>query len=54
VTGGPWYRLYKGDYGMLQLGAQLSYTRRNIFSGTGGAPSTDDLMFFTSLRYFPF
>jgi hypothetical protein len=54
VTGGPWYRLYKGDYGTLQLGAQLSYTRRNIFSGIGGAPSTDELMFFTSLRYFPF
>ena len=54
VTGGPWYRLYKGDYGILQLGAQVSYTRRNIFSGTGGAPSTDDLIFFTSLRYYPF
>jgi hypothetical protein len=54
VTGGPWYRLYKGDYGTLQLGAQLSYTRRNIFSGIGGAPSTDELMFFTSLRYLPF
>jgi hypothetical protein len=54
VTGGPWYRLYKGEYGTLQLGAQLSYTRRNIFSGIGGAPSTDDLMVFTSLRYLPF
>ena len=54
VTGGPWYRLYKGDYGTLQVGAQLSYTRRNIFSGTGGSPSTDDLIFFTSLRYLPF
>ena len=54
VTGGPWYRLYKGDYGTLQLGAQLSYTRRNIFSGIGGSPSTDDLIVFTSLRYAPF
>ena len=54
MTGGPWYRLYKGDYGMLQLGAQLSYTRRNIFSGIGGSPSTDDLIVFTSLRYAPF
>lgn len=54
VTGGPWYRLYKGTYGILQLGAQVSYTRRAIFSGIGGAPSTDDLMFFTSLRYYPF
>ena len=54
VTGGPWYRVYKGDYGTLQIGAQLSYTRRNIFSGIGGSPSTDDLIFFTSLRYLPF
>ena len=53
VTGGPWYRVYKGDYGTLQIGAQLSYTRRNIFSGIGGSPSTDDLIFFTSLRYIP-
>jgi hypothetical protein len=53
VTGGPWYRLYKGDYGALQIGAQVSYTRRNAFSGIGGSPSTDDLMFFTSLRYYP-
>jgi hypothetical protein len=54
VTGGPWYRLYKCEYGILQLGAQLSYTRRNIFSRIGGSPSTDDLMLFTSLRYYPF
>lgn len=54
VTGGPWYRLYKGDYGTLQVGAQLSYTRRSIFAGIGGAPSTDDLMLLTSLRYLPF
>ena len=54
VTGGPWYRLYKGEYGTLQVGAQISYTRRNIFTGTGGAPSTDDLIFLTSLRYSPF
>ena len=53
VTGGPWYRLYKGDYGALQIGAQVSYTRRNAFSGIGGSPTTDDLMFFTSLRYYP-
>ena len=54
VTGGPWYRVYRGDYGTLQIGAQLSYTRRNIFSGIGGSPSTDDLILLTSLRYSPF
>jgi hypothetical protein len=53
VSGGTWYSLYKGNYGMLRIGAQGSYTRRNIFKGIGGSPSTDEGMFFTSLRYYP-
>jgi hypothetical protein len=53
VAGGAWYSLYKGDYGMLRIGAQGSYTRRYIFKGIGGAPSTDEAMFFASLRYYP-
>jgi hypothetical protein len=53
VAGGAWYSLYKGSYGMLRIGAQGSYTRRYIFKGMGGSPSTDEGMFFTSLRYYP-
>jgi hypothetical protein len=53
VAGGAWYSLYKGSYGELRIGAQGSYTRRYIFNGIGGSPSTDDGMFFTSLRYYP-
>jgi hypothetical protein len=53
VAGGGWYSLYKGSYGMLRIGAQGSYTRRYIFKGIGGSPSTDEGMFFTSLRYYP-
>jgi hypothetical protein len=53
VSGGAWYSLYKGDYGTLRIGAQGSYTRRDIFKGIGGSPSTDEGMFFTSLRYYP-
>ena len=53
IAPGFWYTLYKGNYGMLRIGAQGSYTRRNIFKGIGGSPSTDDGMFFTSLRYYP-
>jgi len=53
VAGGAWYSLYKGSYGMLRIGAQGSYTRRYIFKGIGGSPSTDEGMFFTSLRYYP-
>jgi hypothetical protein len=54
LTGGLWYRVLQGDFGTLALGAQGSYTKRDIFSGVGGSPSTDDLMFFTSVRYYPF
>jgi hypothetical protein len=53
VAGGAWYSLYKGSYGMLRIGAQGSYTKRYIFNGIGGSPSTDEGMFFTSLRYYP-
>jgi hypothetical protein len=53
IAGGVWYSLYKGNYGMLRIGAQGSYTQRYIFNGTGGSPSTNDAMFFTSLRYYP-
>jgi hypothetical protein len=53
VSGGAWYSLYKGSYGTLRIGAQGSYTRRDIFKGIGGSPSTDEGMFFTSLRYYP-
>jgi hypothetical protein len=53
ISGGSWYSVYKGSYGMLRVGAQGSYTRRDIFKGIGGSPSTDNIMFFTSLRYYP-
>ena len=53
VAGGAWYSLYKGSYGELRIGAQGSYTQRYIFKGIGGSPSTNQGMFFTSLRYYP-
>jgi len=53
ISGGAWYSLYKGSYGTLRIGAQGSYTQRSIFRGIGGSPSTNEGMFFTSLRYYP-
>jgi hypothetical protein len=53
VSGGAWYSLYQGSYGELRIGAQGSYTQRYIFKGIGGSPSTNEGMFFTSLRYYP-
>ena len=54
LTLGAWWRLYQGRYGNMAVGAQGSYTRRNTFAGTGGAPSTDEDIVMTSFRYYPF
>lgn len=54
LTMGAWWKFYKGSYGTMQAGLQDSYTRRQIFTGVGGAPNTNDNMTFISLRYYPF
>jgi hypothetical protein len=54
VTVGFWQNLYKGDYGRVAAGAQYEYIRREAFAGIGGAPSTNDNIVMTSLRYYPF
>jgi len=60
-TIGFWHVLYKGDRGRMQYGLQYSYVQLNAWSGTTGTPSatsaqfhptTNDSMFFTSLRYY--
>src|SRR5262249_10246112 len=51
---GFWHNLYKGDYGRVAVGAQYEYIKRLTFAGVGGAPSTDDNIFMTSFRYYPF
>jgi hypothetical protein len=53
-TLGAWWRFYQGNFGTAQVGAQYSYTRRAIFRGVGGAPTTDENIVMLSLRYFPF
>ena len=53
-TVGAWWKFLKGDFGTMQTGVQYSYTRKNAFQGTGGAPKTDDNMVFFSFRYYPF
>jgi len=55
VAPGFWKKIYKGDYGAMQVGAQYSLTRRNTFADINGvAPHSYINMFFTSLRYSPF
>ncbi len=54
LTVGFWHDLYKGHLGRVALGAQYEYLKREAFNGVGGAPSTDDSVIYTSLRYYPF
>ncbi len=54
LTAGGWWKFYKGSFGTMQAGLQDSYTRREIFRGTGGAPNTNDNITMVSLRYYPF
>jgi len=56
-TVGFWQNLYKGNYGRVAAGAQYEFIKRksfDTFPGNGGAVSTDDNIFLTSLRYYPF
>jgi hypothetical protein len=54
VSVGFWQNIYKGDYGRVAVGGQYEYLKRDAFEGLGGAPSTDDNIVMTSLRYYPF
>ncbi len=54
INVGTWWRAYQGKFGSLRFGLQYSYTHLTDFAGAGGKPVTDDNMFFTSIRYYPF
>jgi len=57
ATVGFWQNIYKGTYGRVAAGAQYEYIVRKSFDtnpGNGGAVSTNDNVFLTSLRYYPF
>jgi len=51
---GFWDKVYNGPFGQFRVGVEYSYTERKAFLGIGGAPSTNDNMIFTSIRYYPF
>jgi hypothetical protein len=55
ITGGFWYRFYKGNWGYLQAGIQDEYVRRTLFAGntSGGASAGINIAMF-SFRYYPF
>src|ERR1700735_4025683 len=57
-TLGFWYRVYSGEKGRVQWGAQYSYITRNTWAGSSATagvssqPSALDNMVFTSFRYY--
>jgi hypothetical protein len=68
VTAGFWQDLYKGNFGRVAAGFEWEWIRRESFPGTGvptgtagpagltpaGSVKTDDNIFMTSLRWYPF
>ena len=54
VTVGFWQNVYKGDYGRVAFGAQYEYIERFSFDGIGGAPTANNNVVMTSVRYYPF
>ena len=66
ITGGVWDKLYKGSFGEVRVGAQYSYTQRQLFAGTTAANGiataaapmiaarANNNTILTSFRYYPF
>lgn len=54
LTAGFWWKFYRGSFGVMQVGAQDSYTKRYTFVGVGGDPDTDENIAMVSFRYYPF
>jgi hypothetical protein len=52
ATVGYWYRLYGGEFGRIEQGNQVVYIHRNLWSGIGRAPQGDDIVAYTSLRFY--
>jgi Skp family chaperone for outer membrane proteins len=64
ATLGFWDKAYSGDFGSLRFSVQYSYIRREAFNGlidgstaanpSFGAPSGNDNMIYTAVRWYPF
>ena len=51
-TVGYWYQLFRGEFGRIEQGNQLVYVRRNLWSGIGRTPFGEDVVVYTSLRFY--
>ncbi len=54
VTGGFWWKLYRGKIGNVQFGMQAEYVERTAFAAVGGAPSASLFVGLASFRFYPY
>ncbi|HTY94401.1 MAG TPA: hypothetical protein VMC02_10965 [Steroidobacteraceae bacterium] len=54
VTGGFWWKFYRGPLGNAQFGLQAGYLQRTLFESTGGAPVAGMFQGMASFRIYPF
>jgi hypothetical protein len=49
---GYWYRLYRGDFGSIAYGNQVTYLRRTLWSGIGNTPDGRNVVVYSTLRFY--
>lgn len=54
VTGGFWWKFYRGPLGNAQFGLQLGYIQRTLFTGVGGSPDAGMFEGMASFRIYPY
>ena len=54
ITTGFWHNFYDGPAGKVRVGAQYSYTIKDLVPGRRRRVQGTESMIFTSLRYYPF
>jgi hypothetical protein len=54
ATLGTWWKFDRGWINNFQVGAQISYTRRETFDGIGGDPNVGMTVGMVSFRYYPY
>jgi hypothetical protein len=54
VTGGFWWKFYRGALGNAQFGLQLGYIERKLFSAVGGSPEANMFEGMASFRIYPY
>jgi len=49
---GYWYRLYKGEFGWIAYGNQVTYVHRSLWSGLGSTPVGRNVVVYSTLRFY--